>query len=620
MLSEIGVRTGWFVDGIDLHFSDGTVISHGKPGGKQQAPLKLLPQERVTAVEQIHARHTCLGLRLTFETSTGRRLGVSGTNPQRRKKHLQLVRHELSEHESLRGLRFEGDQLVALLKGKRPADIEMPAQTATQGPKEETSANQSFSSTTTSSEDEPWIESQHGSQGVFSKVKARGASKLLPPRCLEKEACANESVQDQSGIQSQFALHSQSTAYEAKGRRSAKLSPLPPGLEKAYAHEFLEDRFQILSQLGKGSQSTVYQVKDKRSGRMYAAKWFFASACKEAAVAELKTLVHLGQAKNPVIISAENKMYRHKGKPCVIVEFLAGPAADSAFKPQPKAAEQKTRKRGVRARPKAAERKIGDALLPSLRPGDALESFAATALRPIVEALVCMHANGYMHRDVKPENIVFAHADRPETARLIDFSFSLRLDENEVGYQVEDTLVPPADLEGLDLPASLASKKIHPCERMGSYHFTAPEVLGLGMNSLHLPVRGFGFGEFVDLSTDIFSLGLTLHWMLIGGRSGTHFDGTSIAESLKAKGNKFELIASGWYRLYDPKRTHDAKVVDANIAAHLKTSKDLSPEAKDLLHKMLRYDPSQRISAEAILKHPWIMKYGSMDTVDEPVQ
>lgn len=36
--------------------------------------------------------------------------------------------------------------------------------------------------------------------------------------------------------------------------------------------------------------------------------------------------------------------------------------------------------------------------------------------------------------------------------------------------------------------------------------------------------------------------------------------------------------------------------------------KNISNEAKDLIKKMLIYDPNQRITAEAALNHPWIKK------------
>ncbi|EGN98148.1 hypothetical protein SERLA73DRAFT_109514 [Serpula lacrymans var. lacrymans S7.3] len=48
--------------------------------------------------------------------------------------------------------------------------------------------------------------------------------------------------------------------------------------------------------------------------------------------------------------------------------------------------------------------------------------------------------------------------------------------------------------------------------------------------------------------------------------------------------------------------------VDLRIPAHI------SPEARDLIYKLLKYDPQQRIALSDVLKHPWIVKYRSKGT------
>lgn len=40
--------------------------------------------------------------------------------------------------------------------------------------------------------------------------------------------------------------------------------------------------------------------------------------------------------------------------------------------------------------------------------------------------------------------------------------------------------------------------------------------------------------------------------------------------------------------------------------------KNVSKEAKDLIKKLLTYDPAERISAEQALKHPWIADHSSL--------
>jgi serine/threonine protein kinase len=44
----------------------------------------------------------------------------------------------------------------------------------------------------------------------------------------------------------------------------------------------------------------------------------------------------------------------------------------------------------------------------------------------------------------------------------------------------------------------------------------------------------------------------------------------------------------------------------------------ISPELKDLLEKILNKDPSVRLSLEEIKKHPWTIKEGDEDDIDNP--
>lgn len=61
-------------------------------------------------------------------------------------------------------------------------------------------------------------------------------------------------------------------------------------------------------------------------------------------------------------------------------------------------------------------------------------------------------------------------------------------------------------------------------------------------------------------------------------------------------------------------------LIDTIVLSPLKISlkRKISPELKDLLEKILNKDPSVRLSLEEIKKHPWIIKEGEKDDIDNP--
>lgn len=46
---------------------------------------------------------------------------------------------------------------------------------------------------------------------------------------------------------------------------------------------------------------------------------------------------------------------------------------------------------------------------------------------------------------------------------------------------------------------------------------------------------------------------------------------------------------------------------------------EISPEAKDFVTKMLTFDPSDRISAEDALQHPWIKNFATKEKIDQQI-
>ncbi|SCU99019.1 LAME_0G01486g1_1 [Lachancea meyersii CBS 8951] len=104
----------------------------------------------------------------------------------------------------------------------------------------------------------------------------------------------------------------------------------------------------------------------------------------------------------------------------------------------------------------------------------------------------------------------------------------------------------------------------------GSPHYAAPEIVS------GLPYHGF--------ESDVWSCGVILFALLTGRLPFDEEDGNIRNLLLKVQSGRFEMPDSS----------------------------EISPEAQDLLSKILTVDPAARIKARGILKHPLLQKYPSI--------
>lgn len=109
---------------------------------------------------------------------------------------------------------------------------------------------------------------------------------------------------------------------------------------------------------------------------------------------------------------------------------------------------------------------------------------------------------------------------------------------------------------------------------VGTPYYVAPEVLS---------------GREYNEKVDVWSLGVILYIMLAGVPP---FYGESAAET-------FEAVLRG------------------NLRFPTRIFRSVSPEAKDLLRKMLCKDVSRRLSAEQVLRHPWVINGGETRSLDD---
>ena len=173
---------------------------------------------------------------------------------------------------------------------------------------------------------------------------------------------------------------------------------------------------------------------------------------------------------------------------------------------------------------------------------DCVTKNGALGIRQVVEvaqqiagALKCAHAAGFIHRDLKPSNIMLIGEGSPLFTKLIDFG-----------------LVQPS------LPGATRSvaddQSADGARFLGTPLFASPEQLR---------------EEPMDVRTDLFSLGITLWYLLVGGPPETGSSAAIAASRLSAESYATRLPS------------------------------DLPPQLKDVLARLLEKDRNRRFASAA---------------------
>ncbi|XP_027368242.1 calcium-dependent protein kinase 29-like [Abrus precatorius] len=284
--------------------------------------------------------------------------------------------------------------------------------------------------------------------------------------------------------------------------QSSQTGPL---LGKPYVN--INQMYEMKKELGRGNFGVTYLCVDKITRQEY--------ACKSIPRGKLLNMQESGDVRREVMIlqhlSGQHNIVEFKGA-CedrqnvhLVMELCSG----------------------------------GELFHHIVAKGRYTEREAVIVMRQIVNVIHVCHFMGVMHRDLKPENFLFATEDENATLKLVDFGFSVFIEEGK------------------------AYKDI-----VGNAYYVAPEVLK----------RSYG------KEIDVWNAGVILYILL----SGVPPFWVGMVDAIS--GGKLDMDSEPW--------------------------PSISDAAKDLIRKMLTYDPKKRITTSEAFEHPW-MKEGA-DAFNNP--
>lgn len=199
------------------------------------------------------------------------------------------------------------------------------------------------------------------------------------------------------------------------------------------------------------------------------------------------------------------------------------------------------------------------------------ERDAAKFLRQFADALNYIHSKGYVHSDLKPENLMMGSWEKEEPRlKVVDFGFSVPDDES----------------------IKLAS--------YGTVAYLPPECLVKGHS-------GHGDPWHPNPAGDMFAAGVIIYTVL----TGTHpFDRTNQASNTSIANAIIASLTSTAANVCDrSSNTSTLKSANEYLDVHVFDDRtdDLSPSSISLMRGLLHPHAKQRMTSSQLCRHPWIL-------------
>lgn len=230
---------------------------------------------------------------------------------------------------------------------------------------------------------------------------------------------------------------------------------IPPSPEVA-------KRFDVILQLGKGGMAVVYLCRDpRRSGKVFAVKDIRAEmkpGMKVEQRVEHEAML-LKELDHPGIVKVYDFLKFPRGS-AIVMEYIDGLPLDHEI---------------------GAGRRI-------------TWDFGARIMREIGSALEYAHKKGVIHRDLKPDNILYS--ERHSIMKLVDFGLARMFGDQTEVHMTRTGMV------------------------VGTPHYMSPEQVS---------------GKSLDQRSDVYSFGATLYYLLTGQR---HVEGSNVMDILEQQRSK----------------------------------------------------------------------------------